>query len=149
MFALDFFLVGGTKRVFKKFSSTGMLWVCVGLFATLWNVAPQAPVSMGSSRQEYWSGLPFPPPGDLPDPGMNPHLHISWSAGGCFTTEPLGKPITNVFIEKESALYFSVFTGLPCSLSSINAFVAECSMALFPWICRMWEMGLNEASHTL
>ena len=39
-------------------------------FATLWTVAHQAPVSMGFSRQEYWTGLPFPPPGDFPDPGI-------------------------------------------------------------------------------
>ena len=44
----------------------------VHLFATQWTVARQAPLSMGFSRQEYWSGLPFPPPGDLPDPGMEP-----------------------------------------------------------------------------
>ena len=43
---------------------------CVRLSATLWDVAPQAPLSMGFLRQEYWSGLPFPPPGDLPDPGI-------------------------------------------------------------------------------
>ena len=42
----------------------------VPLFATLWTSAYQAPLSMGFSRQEYWSGLPFPPPGDIPDPGM-------------------------------------------------------------------------------
>ena len=41
----------------------------VQLFATLWTVAFQAPIFMGFSRQEYWSGLPCPPPGDLPDPG--------------------------------------------------------------------------------
>ena len=40
----------------------------VQLFVTLWTVARQAPLSMGFSRQEHWSGLPFPPPGDLPDP---------------------------------------------------------------------------------
>ena len=40
------------------------------LFETLWAVAPQAPLSMGFSRQEYWSGLPFPPPGDLPNLGI-------------------------------------------------------------------------------
>ena len=40
--------------------------------ATPWTVAYQAPPSMGSSRQEYWSGLPFPSPGDLPDPGVEP-----------------------------------------------------------------------------
>ena len=44
----------------------------VRLFATLWTVARQAPLSMGFSRQEYWSGLPFPPPGDLPNPGIEP-----------------------------------------------------------------------------
>ena len=42
----------------------------VRLFATLWTEAYQAPLSMGFSRQEYWSGLPFPSPGDLPDPGI-------------------------------------------------------------------------------
>ena len=44
----------------------------VGLFATPWTVARQAPLSMGFSRQEYWSGLPFPSPGDLPNPGIEP-----------------------------------------------------------------------------
>ena len=44
----------------------------VGLFATPWIVAHQAPLSMGFSRQEYWSGLPCPSPGDLPDPGIRP-----------------------------------------------------------------------------
>ena len=45
---------------------------CVLLFATLWSVAVQAPQSMGFSKQEYWSGLPHPSPGDLPDPGIEP-----------------------------------------------------------------------------
>ena len=44
----------------------------VQLFATLWTVAYQAPLFMGFSRQEYWSGLQFPSPGDLPDPGIEP-----------------------------------------------------------------------------
>ena len=44
----------------------------VQLFATPWTVACQAPPSMGFSRQECWSGLPFPSPGDLPDPGIEP-----------------------------------------------------------------------------
>ena len=44
----------------------------VRLFATPWTVAHQAPLSMGFSRQEYWSELPFLPPGDLPNPGMEP-----------------------------------------------------------------------------
>ena len=44
----------------------------VQLFATPWAVACQAPLSMGFSRQEYWSGLSFPSPGDLPNPGIKP-----------------------------------------------------------------------------
>ena len=47
---------------------------CVRLFATPWTVARQAPLSLGFSRQESWNGLPFPSPGDLPDPGSNPGL---------------------------------------------------------------------------
>ena len=45
---------------------------CVQLFVTLWTVTYQDPLSKGVSRQEYWSGLPFPSPGDLPDSGMEP-----------------------------------------------------------------------------
>ena len=57
-------------------------------FATPWTVAHQAPLFMGFPRQEYQSGLPFPPPGDPPNPGIEPAL-----AGRFFTTEPSGKPI--------------------------------------------------------
>ena len=46
----------------------------VGFFATPWTIAHQAPLSMGFSRQEYWSGLPFPSPGYLPDPGIEPRF---------------------------------------------------------------------------
>ena len=53
----------------------------------------QAPLSMEFSRQEYWSGLPFPPPGDLPDPGIKPMSPASLElAGGFFTSELTGKP---------------------------------------------------------
>ena len=44
----------------------------VQLFVTPWTVAHQGPLSVGLPRQEYWNGLPFPPPGDLPDPGIKP-----------------------------------------------------------------------------
>ena len=49
-------------------------FICVQLFATLWTVALQAPLSMGFSRQEYWSGWPFPSPGDCPKPGIEPRF---------------------------------------------------------------------------
>ena len=50
---------------------------CVRLCATLWTVACQVPLSMGFSRQEYWSGLPYPPPGNLPNPGIEPMSPVS------------------------------------------------------------------------
>ena len=53
------------------------LFSCVRLFATLWTVAHQAPLSMGFSTQEYWSGLPCPPPGDLLHPGTEPTSPVS------------------------------------------------------------------------
>ena len=62
----------------------------VWLFATLWTVACQAPLSTGFSRQEYWSRLPFPAPGDLPYPGIKPVSPAL--AGRFFTTEPPRKP---------------------------------------------------------
>ena len=60
--------------------------VCL-LFAIPWLVAHRAPLSTGFSREEHWTGLPCPPPGDLPDPGIKPGSLTSpaW-AGGCFTT---------------------------------------------------------------
>ena len=62
----------------------------VQFFATPWTVSYHAPLSMGFSRQEYWSGLPFPSPGDLPDPGIKP-----WSPAlqtDALPSEPPGKP---------------------------------------------------------
>ena len=64
---------------FKAATKSVTLWVCdvkllscVRLFVTPWSVAHQAPLSMEFPRQEYWNGLPFPSPGDLPDPGIEP-----------------------------------------------------------------------------
>ena len=59
-------------------------------FVMLWTVASQALLSMGFPRKEYWSGLPFPSPGDLPDPRIKPKSPVL--ASGFFTTEPPGKP---------------------------------------------------------
>ena len=61
----------------------------VRLFATPWTVDYQAPPSMGLSRQEYWSGLPFPSPGDLPDPGIKPRSPAFQA--DALTSEPPGK----------------------------------------------------------
>ena len=59
---------------------------CVQLFATQWTVALQAPLSMGFSRQEYCSGLPCPPPGNLPDSGIEPPPFMSPGLVGRFFT---------------------------------------------------------------
>ena len=63
---------------------------------TPWTIAHQAPLTMGFSRQESWSGLPFPYPEDLPDPGIKPLSPAGDPAlvGRFFTTEPLGKPFS-------------------------------------------------------
>ena len=67
---------------------------CVRLFATLWTVAGQAPLSMGFSRQKYWSGLPRLPPGDLPDPEIETaSLSSPALAGGFLPLAPPGKPL--------------------------------------------------------
>ena len=75
---------------------------CVRLFVTPWTVAHQDPRSMGFSRQEYWSGLPLPPPGDLPDPRTE--AMYAALAGRLFTTEAPGKP--------HSVIKFSCFKVL-------------------------------------
>ena len=59
---------------------------CVQLFATLWTVACQTPLSMGFSRQESWSGLPCPPPGNLPHPGIKLESFMTPALGGKFFT---------------------------------------------------------------
>ena len=70
----------GTQLLLLLFSCS----VISDSFATPWTVAHQTPLSMGFPRQEYWSGLPWPPPGDLPNPGIEPASPAL--AGGFFTT---------------------------------------------------------------
>ena len=69
-------------------------YTCVQLFATLWTIDCQAPLSLGFSRQKYWSGLPCPPLTDLPNPGIEPvSLTSPALAAGFFTTSThLGSP---------------------------------------------------------
>ena len=66
---------------------------CVQLFVTLWTVARQAPLSIGSSRQESWNGLPCPPSGNLPNPAIEPTSLMSSPLAGVFlTTSAPGTP---------------------------------------------------------
>ena len=111
---------------------------CVWLFATPWTAARQAPLSMEFSRQEHWGGLPFPTPGDLPGPGIEPTTPAL--AGGFFTTVPPGRPQENPWRALKghrASLLFSnqLFTSLLCS----------------SWVCHLEEAGekwiLLAASH--
>ena len=68
----------------------------VRLFVTLWTTDYQAPLSLGFSRQGYWSGLPFPSPGDLPDPGIKPGSSVLQADS--LLSEPPGKPEVSVNI---------------------------------------------------
>ena len=65
-------------------------------FVTPWTVASQGPLSTGFPRQEYWSVLPFPPPGDLADPGIEPVSPAL--AGRVFTAEALGKACIFIYL---------------------------------------------------
>ena len=80
----------------------------VRLFATLWTVACQVPLSMGFAGQEYWSGLPFPPPGDLLNPGIKPESLTSPAlAGGFFTTSATWEaPLKHKHIYKRSLIIY-------------------------------------------
>ena len=88
--------------------SVAQLLSFVGLFVTLWTVEHQALLSREFSKQEYWNGLPFPTPGDLPDPGIEPASLASPAlAGEFFTTVPPGKPLIHDFNSFPLHLLFS------------------------------------------
>ena len=104
--------VRGTFHMTERpLSHIDTAWVCVlghvQLFATPWTVARQAPLSMEFSRQEYWSGLPFPIPGDLPNPGIKPtSLSSPVLAGWLFTNcTTLEAPSCLLYSPIQSLLY--------------------------------------------
>ena len=96
----------------------------VCLFETLWTTACQAPLSMEFSRQEYWSGLPFPPPGNLPDPGTELASPVSpVLQADSLSTEPPGKPklsgaTTQISIPLFKKQVMSTYHVPNCRLSS-------------------------------
>ena len=87
----------GNKRAYEQQTRPDYFCVLsqlsrIRLCTTLWTVARQAPLPMGFSRQEYWSGLPCPPPGDPPDPGIKPESLRSPALAGSLPLGTLGKP---------------------------------------------------------
>ena len=80
----------------------------VQLFATPWTVVHQVPLSMGFSRQEYWSGLPFPSPGDLPNPGIKP-VSPALQADA-LSSEPPGK--LHSLVQMQTNIFYSQIANI-------------------------------------
>ena len=99
---------------------------CVRPFATLWTVARQAPLSVGFSRQEYWSGLPCPPPGDLPNPEIKPTSPTPPAlASGCLTTSATWESLVTPWTaETEASLSFTISLSL-FKLMSIESMMSS------------------------
>ena len=88
---------------------------CVWLFVTPWTVTCQASLSMGLSQQEYWSELPFPPPGNLLDPGIEPMSTVATAlAGRFFTTWAIWE--ANIMIAQLLQLCPTLWGPMDCSL---------------------------------
>ena len=94
---------------------------------TLWTVACQAYLSLGFPRQEYWNGLPCPPPEDLPDPGIEPESFMSPALGGRFFTNNATQETTHTFIY----LYTGLLLWLSGKESACNAGTAR-DVSLIP-----------------
>jgi len=113
-----------------------MFWVKslshVLLFATLWTVAHQAPPSMGFSRQECWSGLPFPSPGDLPNPGIEPSSPALQA--DTLTSEPPGKMVwCYLFTLFTDDLYHILKVSFILCIAEIGINVG--SFCIYWWLC--------------
>ena len=108
----------------------------VRLFATPWTIARQASLPMGFSRQEYWSGLPCPPLGDLLHPGIEPESLASPAlASGFFTTAPPGKPL---FPPEEIPVERLECDGVSCAWTAMGASVLsppDSLLRCLSWCC--------------
>ena len=121
-----------TSFVFWCFSV--LCYVCcavlsrVWLFATPWTVARQAPLSLGFPRQEYWSGLPFPSPGDLPDPGIEP-------------TSPALQTGSLPLSHQESPQLSSVLVTFSSSLLMQEGMTGAGGLFLLTFLSQVWCVG--------
>ena len=117
-------------------------------------VAHQAPLSLECPRQEYWSGLPFPPPGDLPNPGTEPPSASPALAGGFFTTATPGKPqIVSYWLLLKWLFFFNVdhFWSLYCFCLMFQVFDREACGILAPWLGmepHTWCIGKQSLNHS-
>ena len=113
---------------------------------TPWTVACQAPLSMGFSRQEYWSVLPFPSPGDLPDSGIKPRSPKL--RADSLPTEPLGKPIVSESNYQKEALWRRKWQHTPVFLPG-KSHGQRSLVGYSPWGCKESDMTerLTELIH--
>ena len=124
---------------------------CVWLFVTLRTVAHQAPLSMRFSRQEYWSGLSFPYPEDLPNPGIHPTCLMSPVLGGGFFTNNFtwkNQSVLGILYNKKGgSFYYFWFPGLQ-TLPSLRSDMSDAlksfmSKGLSTWLRKSWEAMLR------
>ena len=131
-----------------------ILCVCAKLLSraqlsvTPWTVACPPPLSIACSRQDYWSGLPFPSPGDLPNPGIKPASPVAPVLAGRFlTTEPPGKPI--YFIPSINSGYMSLPVH-PTTTLSPSVFMLVCGAYPLDWLFQIrgkWVRLLKCGKH--
>ena len=121
----------------------------VWLFATPWTVAYQAPPSMGFSRQECWSGLPFPSPGDLPDPGIKPRcpalqagkpIYVYSHLNMILTSPPRESSIFLHFTEEDSAAQRVLLT---CTRSAAPRWQNFMQSHIWGWSLRSLHLSLD------
>ena len=97
----------------------------VQVFVTLWTIAHHAPLSMGFSRQEYWSGLSCPPTGDLPNPGIKPASLMSPALAGGFSTP-------RATWEAHLGKYHCTKLVAVISVKQVGPYSEQCSLILIP-----------------
>ena len=121
---------------------------CVWLFVTLWTVALQAPLSMGFSRQEYWSGLPCSPPGDLPNPGIKPvfpaslhcrHILYHWATREAHPCYTLVKIKMMLFCQEAPRIHSNTYLCIENIVSKRIMWIPH----FFPWLLHFSGYELN------
>ena len=124
--------------------------------STLWTIAYQAPLSLGFFRQQYWSGLPCPPPGNLPDPGIEPQSHVSFIGRlVLYHCHHLGSPkFLNLIQINKSILLNKSKGSIKCKIKqkrlTDKLFLSRCENLLLPiWKERAYQLVFSDFSYIL
>ena len=114
----------------------------VRLFAPPWTVAHQAPPSMEFSRQEYWGGLPFPSPGNLPGPGIEPGSPALWA--DALVSLPPGSPIQSEVSQKEKNKYCILMTYMESRGNGTNEHICRTEIETQTERTDLWTQRAKE-----